>query len=73
MLHGITGSGKTEIYFKLIYDTLKSGMNVMFLLPEIALASQILKRLIKKFDKNIVAIWHSSISEGEKYDIWTKN
>ncbi len=72
LLHGITGSGKTEIYFKLIYDTLKSGMNVMFLLPEIALASQILKRLIKKFDKNIVAIWHSSISEGEKYDIWQK-
>ena len=72
LLHGITGSGKTEIYFKLIYDTIKSGKNVMFLLPEIALASHILKRLIKKFDKNIVAIWHSSISEGEKYDIWQK-
>lgn len=72
LLHGITGSGKTEIYFKLIDDTLKSGKNVMFLLPEIALASQILKRLIRKFDKNVVAIWHSSISEGEKYDIWQK-
>lgn len=72
LLNGVTGSGKTEIYFKLIYDTLKNGKNVMFLLPEIALASQILKRLIKKFDKNMVAIWHSSISEGEKYDIWQK-
>ena len=72
LLNGVTGSGKTEIYFKLIYDTLKNGKNVMFLLPEIALASQILKLLIKKFDKNMVAIWHSSISEGEKYDIWQK-
>ena len=72
LLNGVTGSGKTEIYFKLIDDTLKAGKNVIFLLPEIALASQILKRLIKKFDKNMIAIWHSAISEGEKYDIWQK-
>ena len=72
LLHGITGSGKTEIYFKLIDDTIKNGKTVMFLLPEIALASQILNRLIKKFNKEIIAIWHSAISEGEKYDIWQK-
>ena len=49
LLHGITASGKTEVYFKLIYDTIKSGKNVLFLAPEIALASQLTKRLARKF------------------------
>lgn len=71
-LHGVTASGKTEVYFKLIDDTIKSGKNVLFLAPEIALASQLTKRLAKKFGIKDVAIWHSSISEGERYDVWQK-
>lgn len=72
LLHGVTASGKTEVYFKLIDDTIKSGKNVLFLVPEIALASQLTKRLAKKFGTEDVAIWHSSISDGERYDVWQK-
>lgn len=72
LLHGVTASGKTEVYFKLIDDTIKSGKNVLFLAPEIALASQLTKRLAKKFGTQDVAIWHSSISDGERYDVWQK-
>lgn len=72
LLHGITGSGKTEIYFKLIKKVLDEGKNVLFLAPEIALASQLTLRLIKRFNPEEIAIWHSSISEGEKYDVWNK-
>lgn len=72
LLHGVTASGKTEVYFKLINDTIKSGKNVLFLAPEIALASQLTKRLAKKFGTKDVAIWHSSISDGERYDVWQR-
>ena len=72
LLHGVTASGKTEVYFKLIDDCIKSGKNVLFLAPEIALASQLTKRLARKFGTRDVAIWHSSISEGERYDVWQR-
>lgn len=72
LLHGVTASGKTEVYFKLIDDTIKAGKTVLFLAPEIALASQLTKRLARKFGTKDVAIWHSSISEGERYDVWQK-
>ena len=72
LLHGVTASGKTEVYFKLIKDCIDSGKNVLFLAPEIALASQLTKRLAKKFGTEDVAIWHSSISDGERYDVWQK-
>ncbi len=72
LLHGVTASGKTEVYFRLIDDTIKSGKDVLFLAPEIALASQLTKRLAKKFGTEDVAIWHSSISDGERYDVWQK-
>lgn len=72
LLHGVTASGKTEVYFKLIKDTLDEGKNVLFLAPEIALASQLTQRIAKKFGINDVAIWHSSISDGEKYDVWQR-
>lgn len=72
LIHGVTASGKTEVYFKLIDDTIKKGQNVLFLAPEIALASQLTKRLARKFGIQDVAIWHSSISEGERYDVWQK-
>lgn len=72
LLHGVTASGKTEVYFKLIQDTLDEGKNILFLAPEIALASQLTQRIAKKFGINEVAIWHSSISDGEKYDVWQR-
>ena len=72
LLHGVTASGKTEVYFQLIKDTLDEGKNILFLAPEIALASQLTQRIAKKFGINEVAIWHSSISEGEKYDVWQR-
>ncbi len=72
LLHGVTASGKTEVYFKLIKDVIDSGRNVLFLAPEIALASQLTKRLARKFGIKDVAIWHSSISDGEKYDVWQR-
>ncbi|MDD3435879.1 MAG: primosomal protein N' [Candidatus Gastranaerophilales bacterium] len=72
LIHGVTASGKTEVYFKLIQDTINQGKNVLFLAPEIALASQLTKRLARKFGTKDVAIWHSSISEGERYDVWQK-
>ncbi len=72
LIHGVTASGKTEVYFKLIKDTIEQGKNVLFLAPEIALASQLTKRLARKFGIEDIAIWHSSISEGERYDVWQK-
>ena len=72
LLHGVTASGKTEVYFKLIKDTIDEGKNVLFLAPEIALASQLTQRIARKFGINDVAIWHSSISDGEKYDVWQR-
>ena len=71
-LYGVTGSGKTEIYFNLIRKTLAEGKNVLFLAPEIALASQLTARIAKRFGTEEVAIWHSSISDGERYDVWQK-
>lgn len=72
LLNGVTGSGKTEIYFRAIKKVLDEGRNILFLAPEIALASQLTLRLIKRFNPDEIAIWHSSISEGEKYDVWNK-
>ena len=72
LLHGVTASGKTEVYFKLIKDTTDKGKTVLFLAPEIALASQLTKRLARKFGTEDVAIWHSSISDGERYDVWQR-
>lgn len=72
LLHGVTSSGKTEVYFKAIQKVLEQGKNVLFLAPEIALASILTQRLAKRFGIEKTAIWHSSISEGEKFDVWQK-
>lgn len=72
LLHGVTSSGKTEVYFRAIKKVLEQGKNVLFLAPEIALASVLTKRLSKRFGIDKTAIWHSSISEGEKFDVWNK-
>ena len=70
LLHGVTSSGKTEVYFKAIQKVLEQGKNVLFLAPEIALASVLTQRLARRFGTDKTAIWHSSISDGEKFDVW---
>lgn len=72
LLYGITGSGKTEVYFDAMKKTIDEGKNVLFLAPEIAVASQLARRIAKRFGADNVAIWHSSISDGERYDVWEK-
>ena len=67
LLHGVTGSGKTEIYIKLIKDMLIKGKTAIMLVPEISLTPQIVGRFKSEF-KNSVAVIHSGLSEGEKFD-----
>jgi primosomal protein N' (replication factor Y) len=71
LLHGVTSSGKTEIYIKLIDEVLSEGKQVLYLLPEIALTTQIISRL-QKFFGNKVGIYHSRYNEGERVEIWKK-
>ncbi len=69
LLHGVTSSGKTEIYIKLIEQTLAQGKQVLYLLPEIALTTQIINRLRKNFG-DAVGIYHSKFNENERVEIW---
>ena len=71
LLHGITASGKTELYIKLIDNVLKQGKQVLYLLPEIALTGQIIHRLRKYFGKQ-VGIYHSKFNENERAEIWNR-
>ncbi len=69
LLHGITGSGKTEVYIKLIEEVLASGSQVLYLLPEIALTTQIVVRLRKVFGDKM-GIYHSRFSDNERVEVW---
>lgn len=71
LLHGVTSSGKTEIYIKLIEETIKKGQQVLYLLPEIALTTQIIKRLQKYFGE-VVGVYHSRYNKHERVEIWNK-
>ena len=71
LLFGVTGSGKTEVYINLIKNVLKNNKTIIVLVPEISLTPQIVSRFKSVFDKN-VAVLHSSLSEGEKYDEYRK-
>lgn len=71
VLHGVTGSGKTEVYLELIEECLKQGKDAIMLVPEISLTPQMVSRFRNRFGDNI-AVLHSSLSEGEKYDEWRK-
>ncbi|MDR2971161.1 MAG: primosomal protein N' [Bacteroidales bacterium] len=71
LLHGITGCGKTEIYMKMIDEVLAQGKQVLYLLPEIALTSQIVNRLQKYFGKR-VGVYHSRFNEFERVEIWNR-
>ncbi|WP_412464015.1 replication restart helicase PriA [Flavobacterium mekongense] len=69
LLHGVTSSGKTEIYTKLIEDYIAQGKQVLYLLPEIALTTQLVSRLTKHFG-NKVAVFHSKYSNNERVEVW---
>ncbi len=70
LLHGVTGSGKTNVYMEVIKNVIKSGKQVIVLVPEISLTPQIIKRFTQEFDR--IAVLHSRLSDGEKYDEWRK-
>ncbi len=69
LLHGVTSGGKTELYINLIKETIAEGKQVLYLLPEIALTTQIISRL-KKYFGNEVGIYHSRYSKNERAEVW---
>lgn len=71
LLHGVTSSGKTEIYTKLIEDYIAQGKQVLYLLPEIALTTQLVSRLTQHFG-NEVAVFHSKYSNNERIEVWNQ-
>ena len=71
LLHGVTGSGKTEIYLRAAATALQRGKGVIILVPEIALTPQIVSRFVDRFG-DTVAILHSKLSAGERHDEWTR-
>ena len=71
LIHGVTSSGKTELYIKLINEVIKQGRQVLYLLPEIALTAQIINRLRKYFGTK-VGVYHSKFSPNERAEVWTK-
>ncbi|MCS2808338.1 primosomal protein N' [Bacteroides fragilis] len=71
LLHGVTSSGKTEVYIHLIEETLRQGRQVLYLLPEIALTTQITERLKRVFGSRL-GIYHSKFPDAERVEIWQK-
>ncbi len=71
LLHGVTGSGKTEVYIRTVDEVLKKGKQAIVLVPEISLTPQTVKRFKDRFGDR-VAVLHSRLSEGERYDEWRK-
>ena len=71
LLHGVTSSGKTEIYIHLIDEVLRSGKQVLYLLPEIALTTQITERLLRVFGDKL-GVYHSKYPDAERVEIWRK-
>jgi primosomal protein N' (replication factor Y) len=71
LLHGVTSSGKTEIYVKLIQEALDRGEQVLYLLPEIALTAQLINRLRHYFG-DLVGVYHSRFNQNERIEIWNK-
>ena len=71
VLHGVTGSGKTEVYLQLISKVLKKGKDAIMLVPEISLTPQTVERFISRFGEK-VSVTHSKLSDGERFDQWKK-
>ena len=72
LIHGVTGSGKTEVYIRAAEKVLDKGRGVIILVPEISLTGQITERFLGRFGEDSVAILHSRLSAGERYDQWSK-
>jgi primosomal protein N' (replication factor Y) len=72
LLHGVTGSGKTEVYLRLIEDTFKNNKSSLILIPEISLAPQLVERIAQRFGKENVVIWHSALSTSERKFTWQR-
>lgn len=72
LLHGVTGSGKTEVYLQCMNKVLKAGGSVLFLVPEVALTPQTVGRLRAKLESEGIqtVVWHSQLSAGERFDAW---
>ena len=71
LLHGVTASGKTQVYIKIIERYVRQGKQVLYLLPEIALTSQVIRRLQKHFG-GYIGIYHSKFNQNERVEIWNK-
>ena len=71
LLHGVTGSGKTEIYLRLIASELAAGRQTLLLVPEIGLTPQLVRRLRERFGENL-AVLHSAVTERERFDAWRR-
>jgi primosomal protein N' (replication factor Y) len=71
LLHGVTASGKTEVYMHLIQEIIQQGKQVLFLVPEIALTTQIIQRLYVHFGKSM-AVYHSRYTPSERVEVWKK-
>ena len=72
LLYGVTGSGKTEVYLQLIGKALEQNKTAIVLVPEISLTPQMIDRFIARFNKDEIAVLHSKLSIGERYDEWNK-
>lgn len=71
LLHGVTGSGKTEVYMRVIEDAVKSGKTAIMLVPEISLTPNVMRLFRNRFKDN-VALLHSGLSAGERFDEWLR-
>ena len=71
LLHGVTGSGKTEIYLRAIAEALAKGQQAVVLVPEIALTPQTIRRFAARFPGK-VTVWHSELGDGERFDVWRR-
>jgi primosomal protein N' (replication factor Y) len=71
LLHGVTSSGKTQVYIKLIEEQVRAGKQVLYLLPEIALTAQIIRRLQEHFG-GYISIYHSKFNPNERVELWNK-
>lgn len=72
LLYGVTGSGKTEVYMHLIEYVIKLNKTAIMLVPEISLTPQMVDRFIARFGEDIIAVLHSKLSVGERYDEWNR-
>ncbi|MCI1513357.1 MAG: primosomal protein N', partial [Eubacterium sp.] len=72
LLHGVTSSGKTEVYMRVIQHALDMGKTAILLVPEIALTEQIVRRLLGRFDREEIAVLHSKLTRRERFDEWMR-